>query len=229
MSEHASPLLFEAISRPQQSLNRTGMRVVAVVLVLGFGLSGLLFTLLGAWPVLGFAGAELAIVLGLFLLHRRWAGRCIERISLSDAGLRIMRIDGRGRAYEAVLEPYWARLRVEEGPAPRLLIGQRGQESEIGLYLNEDEKRDLARALSAALARYREPRFDNPQLRCDLAKRDALTAQARSGRGRRETASMAEACREMASTERRPPPRPCRSRPRWDDGAELDGFVYETK
>jgi uncharacterized membrane protein len=165
MSEHASPLLFEATSRPQQSLNRTGMRVVAVVLVLGVGLSGLLFTLLGAWPVLGFAGAELAIVLGLFLLHRRWAGRCIERISLSDAGLRIMRIDGRGRAYEAVLEPYWARLRVEEGAAPRLLIGQRGQESEIGLYLNEDEKRDLARALSAALARYREPRFDNPQLR----------------------------------------------------------------
>jgi peptidoglycan/LPS O-acetylase OafA/YrhL len=34
MSEHASPLLFEAISRPQQSLNRTGTRVVAVVLVL---------------------------------------------------------------------------------------------------------------------------------------------------------------------------------------------------
>jgi uncharacterized membrane protein len=45
------------------------------------------------------------------------------------------------------------------------MIGQRGQESEIGLYLNEDEKRDLARALTAALGRYREPRFDNPQLR----------------------------------------------------------------
>ena len=165
MSEHASPLLFEAISRPQQSLNRTGMRVVAVVLVLGFGLSGLLFTLLGAWPVLGFAGAELALVLGLFVLHRRWAGRCIERISLSHDQLRILRIDGQGRAYEAVLEPYWARLRVEEGAAARLMIGQRGQESEIGLYLNEDEKRDLARALTAALGRYREPRFDNPQLR----------------------------------------------------------------
>jgi uncharacterized membrane protein len=127
--------------------------------------AGQLEQALRALPVLGFAGAELALVLGLFVLHRRWAGRCIERISLSHDQLRILRIDGRGRAYEAVLEPYWARLRVEEGAAARLMIGQRGQESEIGLYLNEDEKRDLARALTAALGRYREPRFDNPQLR----------------------------------------------------------------
>lgn len=165
MPDRASPLLFEAVSRPQQSLNRTGMRVVAAVLVLGFGLSGVLFALLGAWPVLGFAGAELALVLGLFLMHRAHARRCVERISLSDGSLRILRIDGPGRAHEAVLDPYWARVRLEEGATPRLIVGHRGRESEIGLYLNEDEKRDLARALGAALGRYREPRFDNPQLR----------------------------------------------------------------
>lgn len=164
MSEIAQPLLFEAISRPRQSLGGTGLRVVAALLVLGFGASGVLFALLGAWPVLGFAGVELALVLGLFLLHRAHARRGVERISLADGQLRIRRVDGAGRLHEARLDPYWARLRLSEEASPRLLIGHRGRESEIGVFLNEEEKRDLARALTAALRRYREPRFDNPQL-----------------------------------------------------------------
>jgi hypothetical protein len=36
---------------------------------------------------------------------------------------------------------------------------------EIGQLLGEDDKRDLAAALDAALTRYRNPVFDNPQLR----------------------------------------------------------------
>ena len=163
MADSAEPLLFEATSRPQQSLNRTGMRVVAAVLALGFGLSGILFLLLGAWPVLGFAGFELALVLGLFALHRAHARRCVERLSLDERGLRIHRVDGQGQLHEAVLDPYWARLRQDA--AGRLLVGHRGRESEIGRFLNPVEKAGLADALSRALERYREPRFDNPQLR----------------------------------------------------------------
>jgi len=164
MSDAAQPLLFEATSRPRQSLNAAGMRLAALVLVLGLGFSGVLFAFLGAWPVLGFAGVELLLVLGLFSLHRAQAGRSVERISLADGQLRIRRVDGSGRVHEAVLDPYWARLRLVDEASPRLLVGHRGRESEIGVYLNEDEKRDLERALSAALQRYREPRFDNPQL-----------------------------------------------------------------
>ncbi len=164
MSDTAQPLLFEATSRPRQSLNGTGLRVVAALLALGFGASGVMFALLGAWPVLGFAGVELVLVLGLFLLHRAQARRSLERICLADGRLRIRRVDGSGRLHEAVLDPYWARVRLVGVASPRLLVGHRGRESEIGVYLNEEEKRDLARALSAALRRYREPRFDNPRL-----------------------------------------------------------------
>lgn len=161
MPDSAEPILFEATSQPRQSLDRTGMKVAALVLAVGFGLSTVLFLILGAWPVLGFAGAELALVLGLFAMHRAHAGRSVERVSLDVGRLRIRRIDGRGQLHEAVLDPYWARVRLEGG---RLLVGHRAAQTEIGLYLNEDEKADLARALSTALARYREPRFDNPQL-----------------------------------------------------------------
>ena len=164
MVDSADPLLFEATSRPQQSLGSAGMKVAALVLTLGFGLSSVLFLILGAWPVLGFAGAELLLVLGLFAMHRVRARRCVERVSLDAAALRIRRIDGAGRAYEAVLDPYWARVRLEEGDG-RLMVGHRRAQTEIGLFLNPAEKRDLAQALSRALTRVREPRFDNPQLR----------------------------------------------------------------
>lgn len=164
MSHAAQPLLFEATSRPRQSLDVSGLRVVAALLALGFGASGVMFAVMGAWPVLGFAGVELVLVLGLFLLHRAHARRSMERISLAQGQLRIRRVDGHGRLHEAVLDPYWARLRLVGEASPRLLVGHRGRESEIGVFLNEDEKRDLARALAAALRRYREPRFDNPQL-----------------------------------------------------------------
>jgi uncharacterized membrane protein len=163
MVDSAQPLLFEATSRPRQSLGDAGMRVVAVVLALGFGLSGILFLILGAWPVLGFAGAELLLVLGLLGMQRARASRCVEQVSLGDGQLSIRRVDGGGRTYQASLDPYWAKVRLAEDGG-RLVVGHRGQETEIGLFLNADEKRDLARALTGALRRYREPRFDNPQL-----------------------------------------------------------------
>ena len=40
-----------------------------------------------------------------------------------------------------------------------------GQREEVATALGENEKRELAQALAAALRRMREPRFDNPQLR----------------------------------------------------------------
>ena len=50
---------------------------------------------------------------------------------------------------------------------PRLLLATRGVQEEVGRALGEEEKRDLARALRAALHRSRNPVFDNPQLRED--------------------------------------------------------------
>jgi uncharacterized membrane protein len=42
---------------------------------------------------------------------------------------------------------------------------RRGQRIALGVYLSESEKAELAAALEEALAAYRRPDFDNPQLR----------------------------------------------------------------
>jgi uncharacterized membrane protein len=163
----SEPILFEAVCTPPRSLTPRGWRWLCGLSVLGASVPALLFLWLGAWPVLGFMGAEVALVLGLVALHRRATARMEETVQLTPATLRVRRRDGAGRPDVAELEPYWARLLVEEreGTAPLLRLVSRGRSVEVGRYLSEPERRDFARALEAALAAYRCPVFDNPQLK----------------------------------------------------------------
>lgn len=157
---------FEAMIIPHRSLTRSGLRwLVGIICLLSTGISlGLWFV--GAWPVIGFNGVEIA--LAVFLLRRNArASRASEMLLLSDAGLRIVRTDMGGRRAERTLQSAWLRAGLEERPGrtPALWLSDRGGRMEVGAELGEAEKRDLAAALSAALYRHRHPIFDNPQLR----------------------------------------------------------------
>ncbi|MFC3126753.1 DUF2244 domain-containing protein [Pseudoroseomonas globiformis] len=159
----AEPPLFEAVSTPHRSLHPFGFLVLAV-LCLGWALiGGVVFLVVGAWPVVPFLGGEALLVLGAVLLHHRWSGRAREVISIRSGLLRVRRDRGRGKAFEATLDPYWAR--VERDDQRGLALVQRGRRVEIGRFLSEQEQADLAAALEAVLAAYRQPVFDNPQLR----------------------------------------------------------------
>jgi uncharacterized membrane protein len=169
MSSRTGPVLFEAICTPSRSLGRRGMVALSAALLGGAAATGGLFLALGAWPILGFAGAEALLALGLVGLHRRWAQRSMEVLLLTEGSLTIRRTDRRGRQREFSLDPYWTRLRLEERPGrvSLLVLERRGEAIEVGQLLGEAQKRDLAAALGAALRRWREPIFDNPQLRDD--------------------------------------------------------------
>jgi uncharacterized membrane protein len=94
-------------------------------------------------------------------LYRRWARGSGETVTLMEGRLTIRRRDGRKRE-EASFDPFWARVRWE---GTKLYIGQRQRVMEIGRFLGPEEREDLARVLENVLRRYREPVFDNPQLR----------------------------------------------------------------
>jgi uncharacterized membrane protein len=83
-------------------------------------------------------------------------------VLLTEGRLQVRRREGRRRE-EASFDPFWARLSWEE--ERRLFLGHRSRRIEIGRFLGPDEKRDLERALDAALRSYRTPVFDNAQLR----------------------------------------------------------------
>lgn len=140
---------------------------MALVVVAASGAIGALFLALGAWPVLGFTGLEAALVLGLLSAHRRGARRAMEVLVLADDRLVVRRTDARGRREEVAFDPYWARISLEErsGTVSRLVLTERRRGLEVGGLLGEAERRELAAMLTDALRRYREPVFDNPQLR----------------------------------------------------------------
>lgn len=163
MSASPEPILFEAVCTPPRSLTPRAFRVLAVLLIACAAVPALLFLLLGAWPVLGFLGGEVALVLGLVALQAHWARRVRETLVLTQGGLTISRVDHRGRHQTIRIDPYWARLGRDAGGRPALL--QRDRSTAIGLPLSEEEREALADALAAALARWRQPDFDNPQLR----------------------------------------------------------------
>ena len=158
-------ILFEAMIVPHRSLSRRGLRLLLAGIGVICAANLIVFSLLRAWPVCGFAGGEL--VLAAFLLRLNALGaRASELLLLTPEALRVVRIDRKGRREERVLPPAWLNVQVEERPGsvPTLWVGSRGVREELGHFLGEAEKRDLARALAEALHRWRNPRFDNPQL-----------------------------------------------------------------
>jgi uncharacterized membrane protein len=157
---------FEAIVIPHRSLSSRAVRRLAGAIAVACCVTAGAVAAAGAWPVIGFTGAEILLAALLLRLHLQSA-RARETLWLGDSGLRVVRIDGCGRRRECVLPAGWLSVRLQDRPGrvPALLLTARDVEEEIASSLGEAAKRDLAASLAAALDARRHPRFDNPQLR----------------------------------------------------------------
>jgi uncharacterized membrane protein len=162
----AAELLFEAVIVPHRSLSRRGVAILAGSVFALSALLALRFWFIGAWPVAGFSVIEVGLFVFLLRLNVKHA-RQSELLLLSENGLRIVRTDWRGQRQERTLPSAWLRLRLEDRPGrvSRLVVAARPLEEEIAATLGEEQKRELAAALEAALNRMQRPAFDNPQLR----------------------------------------------------------------
>jgi uncharacterized membrane protein len=159
-------VFFEAVLVPHRSLSPRGLRVLMGVLILSVMAMSSVFWLLGAWPVVGFSGVEVGLA-AVLLRANAAGGRSSEMLLLSSDGLRVVRIDPAGRRVERLLPATWLRVSLEErrGRVPGLVLRGNGLREEVATALGEAEKRALAQALAEALHRWRNPVFDNFQLR----------------------------------------------------------------
>jgi len=161
MPMDADTPLFQAVIAPHRSLSPRGLRVLFGALCVLCGATATGFVLLGAWPVGGFTGVELALAAWLFRLNARSA-RGVEMLLLTERGIRVTRTLPGGQRSARDVPTAWLRVELRERPGrtPELLLLAHGVREEIGSQLGEAEKRDLAAALMEALARWRSPRFD---------------------------------------------------------------------
>jgi uncharacterized membrane protein len=148
------PPIYSAVLIPHRSLGRRGFVAVMAVLSAMSLMVGLIFWSIGAWPIPGFLGLDVALVYTAFRLSYRQA-RAAEEIRLSRSALTVRRIAPDGSAAEMGLNPYWARLEVDRHPEFGILamaIAWQGHRLAIGRFLGADEREKFAREFTAALA-----------------------------------------------------------------------------
>jgi uncharacterized membrane protein len=149
---------FSAVLTPHRSLGPKGFMVfMAAISVVSFG-AGLLFYLLGAWPVMGFMGLDVLLVYVAFKLNFR-ALRVYETVDLSDEALTVTRVAPSGKSQSWSFNPYWVRLNLNErvGRASELTLSSHGKQIVLGRFLTDPEREDFASALKAALSDARHP------------------------------------------------------------------------
>jgi uncharacterized membrane protein len=162
--QNLEPELFSALLTPHRSLNRAGFFVLMAFLSVVSFAAGVVFLMLGAWPVFGFFGLDVIAVYWAFKINFRSA-RAREEISVTPTELRVRRTNHRGRTAEWVLNPLWVQLDQdahEEFGIERLYLVSRGRRLAIASFLGPDEKASFAKALRAALQAARRGPTYNP-------------------------------------------------------------------
>lgn len=147
---------LQVIVRPNQTLTLRGMTVLfagltLVVLTIGIG-----FTLAGAWPVLPFAGLELALAGAvLYRLFRHADDH--DRIMVDRERVTVIRQRGR-REWRDEFQRYWTRVTLERGRSwypSRLKVGSHGRFVVIAADVNEKERESLSATLGNIISQNR--------------------------------------------------------------------------
>jgi uncharacterized membrane protein len=115
--------------------------------------AGMVFLVLGAWPVFGFFGLDVLLVYWAFRANYR-AAAAYEQVTITASELRLRKVSQRGKAHEWMLNPLWTKLdreTHEEFGLMRLSLVSRGWRLANAGFLGPREKESFAKQLSAAL------------------------------------------------------------------------------
>ena|SRR5215471_731033 len=162
-------VFFERVLLPHRSLPLPAFHLLMLFLgLVSFGAS-LFFWVLGAWPVCGFFGLDVALLYLAFRISYRSA-RQHEKLRLAGDQFTVERVSIRGERRIWQFQPFWLRVVLEERPdeSNRLLVASHGRSLVIGDFLPPSLRRELAGTLRQVLARWRaalNPRTagdDNP-------------------------------------------------------------------
>ncbi len=154
---NASPaVFFERVLLPHRSLPPRGFHVMMLLLGLLSVIVGIIFISLGAWPIFGFFGFDVAALYLAFRLSYRGARRR-EVLRLAGENFTVERVNIYGERRVWRFQPFWLRVVLEEKPdeSNRLFLASHGRSFAIADFLGPPMRRELAATLKAALTRWR--------------------------------------------------------------------------
>ena len=147
-SEVAHATGFKRVARRNNSLSSTGRLIAfALIFVASVGIAAA-FAIFGAWLILPFAGLEMLVLFFAFHYMERHAGD-YELIEIDGDTVKVEWVSA-GNRRGGVFNRHWAQV-VAGGGGGRLALRSHGRELEIGRYMNDEQRQDLARALKRRL------------------------------------------------------------------------------
>ncbi len=149
-------LFFDARLRPHRSLGPHGFLLLMTGVAAVAFLAGLACFLIGAWPVAGFLGLEVALVYLAFRINYRH-GRMYETLRLTRGDLTVARINPWGARQTWRFQPAWLQVLIDDPPGhdSPLVLRSHGKSLPIGSFLMPEERAELAAALRRALEQTR--------------------------------------------------------------------------
>ena len=146
--------VFAAELFPYRSLGRKGFRILLAISGGICFLYGMFFIVTGAWPIGFFFGLDfLGLYIALKLSYR--SGRQREEVTVSRTNLSIRKFSPAGQMIEHRFNPFWARFLVQrhdEFGIIRMSVTGEGRGTDIGSFLNPDDRESFAKAFKRALA-----------------------------------------------------------------------------
>lgn len=146
------PADFSVVYPRNVALRRRQRQLALVLLAVPPLAVGLAFAAAGAWPVLPFAGAEVALLAWACREIERCAGD-YERITVAGDTLTVETVTRSVRRQE-LFNRHWARVLVERPrtfAGPRVCVRSHGRQLELGRGLPAEERLALAKKLIKSL------------------------------------------------------------------------------
>ena len=145
--------LFSALLTPHRSLGRIGFLVLMAVISGVSFIAGVVFFMVGAWPVGGFFGLDVLLIWWAFRVNYR-AAAAYEEVTVTSSELRVKKVSHRGEVAEWLLNPAWVRLdrdKHEDFGLLHLFLVSRGRRLPVASFLGPEERETFATALAAAI------------------------------------------------------------------------------
>ncbi len=110
---------------------------------------------MGAWPIVGFMGLDIALLYWALTRSKR-GEKAYEEVGLWPDAIRIRKVDMKGRAKEFDFNPFWARLVTTlnaDDDVESLHLVVKKQRIALGEFLNPADKTSFARTFGQELSR----------------------------------------------------------------------------
>ncbi|GGA37588.1 DUF2244 domain-containing protein [Pelagibacterium lentulum] len=147
--------LFAALLTPHRAMNQRAIRWFIAFAAIMASVPGLIFFAMGAWPIVGFLGLDVLLLYWALSASRK-SGKAFEEITLWPDTLELRQVSSQGRDRTISFNPFFVRFTAARDSEDRIValhLVSRDRRTEIGRFLNADDKARFASLFAPALNR----------------------------------------------------------------------------